>query len=379
MTYSSLESEYLISLLRSAIKQETSQKPPKGLKWERLVEMSKTQQVYSIIVPVIDLSAVPPEFAAELQLYSQNELLRALAMKSELEEIEKDLEKEQIKYMLLKGSVIRNYYPQQKMRQMSDFDILYDISDRNKLLKIMADNGYELKSDGGNSDDFMKAPYYTFEFHHALFKDVYGFCPDFSFVWDRAKPDKKIPCRYTMSCEDLYIHSIAHMYKHYIFGGFGIRFLIDTYLILKKESDKWDRKYIDNKLKEMKLYDFENDIAELSVSLIDDRALNKRQIDFFNSVICFGIYGNSKTNVDAVYKRFIDENESSSVIKYSFHRLFPSKNQMKSEYVILEEKPFLLPLYYFKRLFDKMSTGGKKGIKEIKTIKKINKDNKKQR
>ena len=54
-----------------------------------------------------------------------------------------------------------------------------------------------------------------------------------------------------MSSNDLYLHTIAHMYKHYILGGFGIRFFADVYVLLTKLKDELDKAYIDSKLEKM--------------------------------------------------------------------------------------------------------------------------------
>ena len=212
MKYSTVENEYLIELLNAAVKGTAVQAPPEGIDWEKFVDLAKKQQVYSIIAPVLSGISMPEAQSKELVLYNQNELLRLIAMKNEQEQLENELEKAGIKFMLLKGSLLRNYYPQLKMRQMSDVDILYDFSKRDELLEIMNNREYTLISDGGNSDDFTKKPFYTFEFHHRLFKDAYGFCPDFDFVWDNAVQSSDNSCKYNMSTEDLYLHSAAHMY-----------------------------------------------------------------------------------------------------------------------------------------------------------------------
>ena len=117
---------------------------------------------------------------------------------------------------------------------MSDYDILYDVSKRNELISIMKNRGFNLTSSSENSDDFFKKPYYTFEWHRELFFEEHDFNPDFSDVWDNASKDDEKEFEYHMSSNDLYLHTIAHMYKHYILGGFGIRFFADVYVLLTK-------------------------------------------------------------------------------------------------------------------------------------------------
>ncbi len=370
MTYSSPESEYLVTLLRCAIKQEKPPKAPEGMDFKELARLSKKQQVYSVIVPVIDLASVPSEIAEELQVYSQNELLRMLAMKTELEEIEKDLEKNEIRFMLLKGSVIRDYYPLQKMRQMSDFDILYDESKRESLIKIMNGRGYNLFSCGENSDDFSKKPFYTFEFHRELFFNEHTFYPDFSDVWDNAQPDSKNPYMYHMSDEDLYLHTVAHMYKHYILGGFGIRFMADIYVLLEHFGKTFNREYVDFKLEKMALTSFEKEVRELSYAVFDGTDFTEEQIAFLNDVMSFGIYGSGEGGAKVYYDEYVAKSGKTGVAGYYLSKVFPNKKFMIQTYPVLEKKPYLLPFYYVKRLLHKFIYDRKNIIKGIKSLKK---------
>ena len=154
MKYTCIESEYLVALLKCALKNEDVPDVPVGLNWEKLVKLSNEQQVYSTIAPVINKINIPVEQAQELTFYTQNELVRMIAMKNELEQIEKELDALKIDYMLLKGSVIKLCYPKQKMRQMSDVDILYHEKDRERLVSMMKKRGFLLETSEANTDDF---------------------------------------------------------------------------------------------------------------------------------------------------------------------------------------------------------------------------------
>lgn len=366
----SVETEYLFCVLRAAVNGETAAAPPAGIDWNQFFALSKKQEVYAMVAQSIDYSYLPPDIARELNDQSKSELVRLIAMQNELKAIEEQLEKNEIRYMLLKGSVIRNYYPKQSMRQMSDIDIMYDPQKRDILLEIMKKRGYKMKSDGDNSDDFVKAPYYTFEFHRDLFKDVYGFCPDFSFVWDHAERSAEKPFEYIMCAEDLYLFHIAHMYKHGILGGFGVRFLVDTYLILKKNPDM-DTALLQRQLGKLNLSDFEEKIKILSFSVMEDKALTEEQTALFNDIIQNSIFG-AADNIDiaAAYEAYNAAN-GGGVLGYLKNRIFPSKQQMQSMYPQLKEKGYLLPYYYFKRLFKNLFTSFSKGVKEVREIRNI--------
>lgn len=373
MKYLSPESEYLISLLKSAVKSEPVAAAPHNIDWKELVELSKKQQVYSVICSVMNVKDLPSEQAQELQLYNQNELLRMIAMKSELEAIEEELVKHKIKFILLKGSVLREYYPQSKMRQMSDIDILFDESKRDDVADIMQQRGFAVTNNSDNSDDYFKAPFYTFEFHRNLFFKGADFCPDFGNVWENAIADDNKDCRYHMDLNDMYIYNICHMYKHFIKSCCGIRFLIDNYLFLKKENDKLDWNYIEKRFNEIGILDFEKQTRALAFHIFDGNTITEedaRQLYLYTS---FGIYGDSKGSAVQSYSKLREDNSKASAdIGFIFKRLFPTRRIMEKIYPYLKEKPYLIGYAYIHRLFKGMFNF-KKISAEIESINDLNK------
>ena len=84
----------------------------------------------------------------------------------------KEFEEKQIWYMPLKGIILKRFYPQTGMRQMSDNDILFDAEKAKDVHEIMASLGYETEIyDEGHRDDYRKLPMYHFEMHRVLFDE----------------------------------------------------------------------------------------------------------------------------------------------------------------------------------------------------------------
>lgn len=364
MTYSSLESEYLIVLLKAAIKKEPLPSVPDHIDWKRLVDISKKQQVYSIIASVLDASLLPKEQAGELLSYVQSELLRLLSMKNELEELEKVLMQKQIKFMLLKGSVIRNYYPQQKMRQMSDIDILYDYSKRDELFKIMKARGFRLTASCENSDDFFKEPFYTFEWHRDLFFEENQFCPRFD-LWNNAVADKQNPYKYYVESTEHFVYTICHMYKHYATNGCGVRFLCDIY-VLMNYGDPIDMPLAMARLDEIGIKEFAEDAIALTNAVFNAADVTENQQKMLDFLLSSGVYGNLVVDYTKKLEEF-----NGSKFKYLFRRIFPSKKKMLADYRQLEKKPYLLPVYYVIRLFTKVKYNSGLAKQELEEIKKI--------
>lgn len=368
------ESRYFFDVIISTIKGESVPEPPE-MDWDKFVDTVVEQQFVSLVAQALEnKSFVPEKIADRLSQFKNNEFLRIISVQNEFNEIKSMLVENKARFMLLKGSVIRNYYPKQSFRQMSDIDLLCDYEQHNAICDYMLSRGYTMLSDGGgNTDDFTKEPYFTFEFHHDLFKDVYGFCPDFSFVWDNAKLKDEGGFEYEMSVEDVYLHSVAHMYKHFILGGFGVKFIVDTYLLASGNESDWNRAYIDEKLESMNLGDFEKRVRKASFDFFENN-LSASQQEFFQKAFKYGTFMNDENfaNVEEILNNYQNDN-GSSAFKYLLSRIFPSKVQIKSMYPVLNEKPYLLPLCYVKRIFKKIATGPKKVAKEMKYLTKSNK------
>lgn len=363
MKYTCIESEYLVALLKCALKNEDVPDVPVGLNWEKLVKLSNEQQVYSTIAPVINKINIPVEQAQELTFYTQNELVRMIAMKNELEQIEKELEDKQIKHIYLKGLELRNYYPKTSMRQMSDYDILYDESRRSDIIKIMKKRGFELVNFEGYGDDFVKKPYYTFEFHRALFGEQDEFNPDFN-PWDNAIEIPK-SSRLRLTREDNYLYILLHLYKHfYCRESCGIRFYCDIYLLLRS-NDKLDFDYINEKLKSYGVFEFNNTVVKFVNALFDGASCDEEEQKLLDTVFKNGIYGKAD---DKIKQRM--ELAGGSKFKYLFRRIFPPKSEMVKNYNILKKHIVLLPFMYIYRLVYKSIKKSDVAKKEIKELKK---------
>ena len=143
-------------------------------------------------------------------------------------------------HMALKGVVMKEYYPQPGMRQMSDNDILFDASRAEDVRNIMESLGFTTIHYGvGYQDDYKKKPVSHFEMHRMLFlpfrEQLYNYYQD---IEDRLIPGPGHERFFTD--EDFYIYMIAHEYRHYIWRGTGLRSLLDIYVFLNRPESSLD-------------------------------------------------------------------------------------------------------------------------------------------
>ena len=135
---------------------------------DKLYSMCEYHCLIAMVCMALEFNGIQPD-AKWIQAKSKA-IRKNMLLDAERAQITAFLEKEHIWYMPLKGSILKDYYPQTGMRQMSDNDILFDASQRKTVTEFMKDRGYHLKGDdGGRCDEWLKEPVYNFEMHLNLF------------------------------------------------------------------------------------------------------------------------------------------------------------------------------------------------------------------
>lgn len=351
------EIEYLLVLIRCAMLGESAP-APQGVDIEKLLKLADLQQVYSLVLPALSKTGALSE--QELQSwnnYRLSDLQKTIIVENERKAVLSDLEEQGIKYILLKGLVLRDYYPQQSMRQMSDNDILYDSSRREDLLKIMKKHGFYLDGAVGISDDFKKSPC-SLEFHREIteHKEGWGYLD----LWQRAA-QKDNGCEYLINKEDNYIYTLHHLEKHRSLGGCGIRFLCDMYVLIKQGGYDWN--YMTPVLDSLHLLPLDEAVRGLCDAVFGDKQeLNEQERELLEGMFNGGLFH------DDYYVK-PDLSTSGKKARYLLRRVFPEKEIMFGTYKELEKAPYLLPYYYIKRLVIKTKYN-REGVKnELKNIK----------
>ena len=288
-------------------------------------------------------------------IYSDTQRDYAIALTNKL------LEQANIPYINLKGSVIRNMYPQQWMRSSCDIDILIHKSDMELAESLFCNNKYLRLSDSSIHDcNFLSPNKIHIELHHSLTQDGELPLTDklFHSVWnDYIIRDADYQNRYSITPELFLIYHLAHMGRHLLHGGCGVRPFIDLWLI-----NKW---YVFDlsKLKDMlvrcnllSLYDIS---MELSKVWLEDHKHNEKTELLEKYVLCGGVYGTT-TNAAKV-KAAKGIGKSQSFINLVF---LPRKN-LEVLYPSLKKHPTLYPFYQIKRWLTFLDDSKRSKIKQL--------------
>ncbi len=320
-----------------------------------LYSFSKSHSVDNIVgVALKKLNMMPPQYEQAYEKAYKISLAREATQEFETQDITEEFERRGIKYMLLKGSVMKHLYPSPELRSMCDVDILYDTAHFDELEEIMTERGYELKEASGTDGvnvSYIRKPFMNFEFHGVLMDtDIPLYNAYFGNNFEHTVADEGFRVKYPD--EDFFVFMMAHLAKHYFHGGTGLRSLADIWLFLRKKT-QLDMTAVYEKLKKIKLDEFTDIIIGVNGVLFDGNEPTAQQSDIIDYIFHSGTYGTQQ-------HRTADGIKDISKKQYLLRRLFPDREFMSINYPSVKKCALLLPIFWIVRL---ISVAFKKGYK----------------
>ncbi len=363
--------EYFIRLVRFGASGGEGLPPekPEEVSWRDILLLSEKHSLAALTYSALSrLEKKPDKETAEKWEHAYRVCVHAdIQQEFAWEEIKERFSEQGIKFLPLKGILLKSLYPEPAFRSMGDLDILYEEKDFEKIKSLMRELGYEYRTEsaGSNHQIFFRPPVTTVELHRALLNDTSPFAEYYNDVWRRALPTEE-PFVYRLSREDEYIFLLIHGYKHFSGAGSGVRTVLDFWLYLKRYGKELDREYIAAELSraqeiarqsaaepvvditaepaaetEAPLEEFEKTL-EREIGLwfsAENPTLNETGI----SLLSDGVYG----RIEKLWERKLQEKGK---FRYLAGRLFPPYKVMKQRFTLLEKLPFLLPFFWILRL-----------------------------
>ncbi len=392
-----LNGRYLVYLIASGLNGKKANKLWQGVSFERVFEIAKKQRVVSLALAGLEESLIDDDVLKQKVEHEDNV---AVWLHSR-QEIERDLlyeafEDSGIRFMPLKGLVIKEIYPESYARTMSDFDILVDEENVLRVKAMMEELGYTTVEFGlEHHDIYKKGKGICVEIHRDLMPDEgEHLYTGFDNAWD-----EKLTCKdgqykmlYRQNIDEFYIFMIAHAAKHFFLSGFGIRLVLDIGVYRKKYKDELDVNYIDKRLKALKIGRFARILelladvwmnettdfkAEGSLLYKGISGTDLRDVeDMEKALLCSTVYGDSSQfrAVNADSKKV--SSEKGLIINSAIRRIFPQKRFMIIDYPILKKHGWLLPACWINRIFKWVFSDKKKELgKEVSAIKSVDYEN----
>lgn len=78
--------------------------------------------------------------------------------------------------------------------------------------------------------------------------------------------------QFYFSDNDFYVYFIVHTYKHFLNSGMGLRTVLDVYLYVSNLQEKLDFDYIEEQLKKLDAYDFEQTFRSIAFKMFGKNA-----------------------------------------------------------------------------------------------------------
>lgn len=361
-------SEILFALLRSEICEEQvcdelkNSISPETL--PALYKISKAHDLSHLIADALDKNGLLPTGSeAEKRFLQQRNMAvyRYEQFHYELEEICTVLSRAEIKHIPLKGSVIREHYPQPWMRTSCDIDILVHKEDLEKAIAALeSELKYKHEYGCAHDESLYSESGVHLELHHTLLEDVHNEKASeiLGNVWGTATPKAGQDYVFELTNEMFYFYHIAHMAKHFEHGGCGIKPFLDILVI--ENNIPLDEAKRDELLDKGGLLKFSDNARKLANVWFADVEYDKVTSRMEEYVLKGGVYGTLENRVVA------QQAKKGGKFRYAMSRIFLPYENLKYSYPIIRKHRWLTPFYEVVRWFRILFKGSaKKSVQEF--------------
>lgn len=301
------------------------------------------------------------QMGASFMQYRIIALMRYEKINYEYQQLCALLEKIHVPFVPLKGSVLRNYYPEPWMRLSCDIDILIKDSDVDIALDSISEElNYRVDKRGEYDISLFSKNSTHLELHFGLMESMFAASKSLSMIWDCVFPTANGKMQQVMSDDVFYYHQIAHMAKHFASNGCGIRFFVDMWVLNNSKAFNKTERYKEY-LREVNLDNFEIFAVELSNVWFGKEKHSETTLAMQNYVFHSGLYGTTKNHYASLQIKSGGKN------RYAVSRIILPFNKLVQKYPYLETHKYLLPFYQVKRWVEIIFNGRvKKSVAELR-------------
>jgi len=296
---------------------------------------------------------LPTEEQAALQIFSREQMkamFRYEKMQREMEKICSLFEDCAIPYIPLKGAVIRLLYHEPWHRTSCDIDILVPADRLDEAISALQEKLQYERRGGFRHDISMWSPK---GIHLELHFDIDETHVTREQFWENATAEPGCCC-HRLSNEMLITAHIAHMAKHFLIGGCGLRPFLDLWFMRKKLT--YDETCMEQLLNDAGLQAFYEKVNSLLEAWFCDGEMDAFLKKMEEYILTGGVYGNRENGIA------VKRTQGWGTGKYLTKRLFPPLNLMKFQYPVLNKHPWILPWCWLCRGFRHLRNGKAWGI-----------------
>ena len=325
---------------------------PKDFDWNKAIVISMQHHIAVLIYYGAYNSGIkiPSPYSNILYKYTLQSIQLDAVQNYNFNIMSKSFGDNDIDYLPLKGIILKKYYPKSEMRFMSDIDILIKSEQYAKICNVMNNLGFKFKLESNHEYVWVNNNS-NIELHKMLIpsynKDFYRYYGD---GWKHAKCSGNN--MFKLNKEDFFIYTFTHLAKHYRDSGIGIKHFLDIWLLIKSEKN-FDYKYIERELKKIDLWTFYRNCVKMLDVWFNAEESDEISDFMTNWIFSSGAYGkDDNKELSAALKKTNLPNIKHRQILLYIKKIFPSYQEMKKVYIILDKLPWLLPVTWFIRIMD---------------------------
>jgi len=268
-----------------------------------------------------------------------------------------------ISYVPLKGSVIKDLYPEPWMRTSSDIDILVHENDLPSAISAIESSTDFVAGKRGFHDVSMQNSSVHLELHFSIKEGIDSIDQMLEKAWIYVRNTES---GNVFTPEFQIFHILAHMSYHLKKTGLGIRPFLDLWLL--KERTVFSENEFRDMCDKSGLLTFYEKSCELLDSWMKAKEYTPEAKALEQFCLMGGVFGNAEIASAAALRQNMG-------VKYFFNRLFIRKSLLEEIYPELRNKPYLLLFFQMKRWL-KLLDGDKrkKVIDELKGVRSIGKE-----
>ena len=342
-------SKVMFVLLRSAVygdllsSEEISLYSPDIL--PKITLLAQKHDVIHLIVFALKKNGLFDEGNKNLESKILLAVYRLEKLNYELTKLCAALEQAEIPFIPLKGSVLRQYYPEPWMRTSCDIDVLVHEEDLQRVVSYLSDNlGYRRESQNSHDISMFSQGGVHIEVHFDLVEDgkVNSATAVLKKIWNVAVKHDMCNCQYEIPDEMFYFYHIAHMAKHFVgTGGCGIRPFLDIW-VLNHRID-FNREKREKLLSDGGLSVFAKQaelLSEVWFGNAEHTAITKQMERY---ILRGGVYGTTTNRVA------VQQQKQGGKVKYALSKIFIPYDVIKFHYPILQKHRWLTPIMEVRR------------------------------
>lgn len=333
----------LIQTIKSAIT-KTPFSYAEEIDYDVLFNLSKAHDLIPLVSEGLFKSGLLPDTDTgnNFKLVQKTALFMFAKRETERNKLIATFSENEVPFILLKGSVLRDFYPEQYLRTQGDIDVLVPPDKYDFACELMINELGCVKSSKSSHDITFTTPVgVQFELHFSLDGTTEAEEELLKTVWNYTYPHKENPYMLYMNNEFFMFYHIVHMAKHFKAGGIGIKAFLDFHII--KENMKYNEENLRNLLNASSLLTFYNSINELSSMWFENASSTPLSLELEQFVLKAGVFGSIENNVA------LEQLKKGGKIKHLLDKAFLSREKMGRYYQNSKKYPILLPYYQIKR------------------------------